>query len=138
MSKREDQSVSRKSLIDRIGRSISYGLFAVGGITSLFQTSPVIAPVTNNAVSIAWAGLLTLGGILCVISVVFHEWILEYAGLPLVSSAFLVYGICSFLAFTADLDVFWASGCFGLAVCVFTFSRWSIIKNEIYDADEYR
>lgn len=135
MKKRKYQSVLSKLRSDRAIRSFSYFLLGTGGIVALFYPSPIVSPVTSPSVSLLWAGLLAFGALLCFVSIIIDNWVLEYVGLPLLSAGFLVYAICALLSVTVDFPFYMTSGLFNLGVSSYMFSRFWVLRNQIYDSE---
>lgn len=75
----------------RVARILGYTLFALGGLAAIIWPSPAVARATGWLVYV-WAAWLVLGGSCSMIGAVTDRWLGEYVGLPLLFSAFGVYG----------------------------------------------
>lgn len=76
----------------RAARVVAYSLFALAGAAAMVWPSPTVATATGWLVYV-WAIWLGVGGLAAAIGAITDRWIGEYAGLPLLFSAFGVYAI---------------------------------------------
>lgn len=74
-------------------RVVAYACIGLAGI--LLLSSPAIRAELGFLGSVM-SGFMGLGGVLCLLGQVFNRWMGEYAGIPLIASAFMVFGITTF------------------------------------------
>lgn len=82
----------RPSVFVRITRTLMYFCFIIAGVYSYF----IPAPALNQTIPqgyIFWVGFLVVGGMLTTIGYLVKLRPLEYMGLPLLITVFLIYGI---------------------------------------------
>ena len=79
-------------------RGLSYLSFVFGSIASMFFPSTVIADLTSDTYARAWAILFLLASIICFVGVMLQNWVVEYIGLPLLSSVFYIFSLCLVLS----------------------------------------
>lgn len=104
----------------RVARAVAYALFALAGIAAIAWPSPAVATATGWLVYV-WAAFLLFGGTMATVGAVTDRWIGEYAGLPLLFSAFGVYSLV--IGSTARLTS--VAGAFALgAITAKLFARW--------------
>lgn len=78
---------------------LAYLCISVAGV--LLLVSPSVH-ASLGLIGVIMSGFLALGAFLGMAGQVFNRWIGEYVGLPLVSSAFAVFGV---ITFRGNLDV---------------------------------
>ncbi len=113
----------------RIVRVVGYAMMASAGAVAFAIPVGSIRASTGGLVYF-WAAFLLVGGILCGFGAVTDRWIGEYAGLPLISTAWGVYFVV--LALARTVNALAASLAFG-AVALILFARWrdiSMIRRE--------
>lgn len=71
---------------------MAYILFALAGSAAIVWPAPTVAAATGWLVYV-WATWLAVGGMAAAIGAVTDRWIGEYAGLPLLFTAFGVYAL---------------------------------------------
>ena len=112
---------------ERIARSLCYLMFMLGGVSSLFFPYRVVSTVASPKVAFVWAVFMAIGGLLCFISVLIDNWVLEYIGIPLIAMCFCTLAAAAFFSlFTSG--IFIASGFFSLGVTAFLVSRFRLLK----------
>lgn len=79
-------------------RGLSYLAFVFGSIASMFFPSTIITDLTSGGYARAWAILFLLASIICFVGVMLQNWVIEYIGLPLLSSVFYIFSICLVLS----------------------------------------
>lgn len=133
----------RKSRWLRLSRSTAYLLCMVGGL--LLLASPLLGDAYGPIAEImAW--FLAVGGVCAAIGSIFEFWWGEFVGLPLLGSAFGIFGI---LVWNTNHETapYLAAGnmCILMAFAVFMSARWrillaiySVVVNAAKDRQELR
>jgi hypothetical protein len=102
---------------------VGYGLFGLAGAAAIVWPAPSVESATGWLVYV-WAAWLAIGGTLAGAGAVTDRWLGEYAGLPLLSSAFGVYAVV--IASNGRLSS--AAGALALAaIAAVLFARWQDI-----------
>lgn len=84
-----DEQGTRQSSYVRAALAVAYGLFALAGV--LLALSEV--PDDLGIETVAFAGFLTLGGLLSSVGTLRARWAGEFTGLPLLASAMLAFAV---------------------------------------------
>jgi len=112
-------------------RVVGYAMMAAAGAVA-FAIPVYSIRVSTGWLVYLWATFLLVGGILCGYGAVTDRWIGEFAGLPLISSAWGVYFVV--LALARTLNALAASLAFG-AVALILFARWRDVSAVRREAD---
>jgi hypothetical protein len=79
-------------------RGITYAALAIGAALTLWIPSQVLVGVGGPGTDWAFAGFLSVAAAVCAFAAFRDRPLLEYTVIPLAVTAFVVYGVCSFLA----------------------------------------
>lgn len=81
----------------RIARVAMYTLLMLAGVLYAVYPSPTLEHQIDWKIYI-WSGFLSVGGTTCLTASIRGRWLGEYFGLPLLYTAFVVFGLASLIA----------------------------------------
>jgi hypothetical protein len=83
--------------VGRFFRGVMYLCFAGAGFFFWFRNSGLLEGIGADYTAYVWAAFLFFGGVAGLFSTITDIWLGEYAGLLLLATVFLVYGVAGFI-----------------------------------------
>lgn len=114
----------RQSGSVRVGLTVAYVMFALAGCAILVSPN---ALDTYGSVSTIFAGFMLVGGTVAAGGACTKRWAGEFTGLPLLTSAFVAFGVSVYAAL-ADIAPYLALSAFLFlwGVAAFALARWRV------------
>ena len=119
-------SVIRKRLRGHWIRLLGHLFLIAAGVSAIFIPPGSVLSSTGQIITYIWACFLILGGVLCASPIVTGQHFGELAGLPLLGSSVLVFGVVLIYR-TATGDGARGAAVVGFLACAFAVllaSRW--------------
>lgn len=106
-------------------RVVAYLIVATAGYFTLSFTSRAVDRVAQPWMGQVWGWFLLVGGLVCVIGLLFRSWIGELIGLPLIGASNMFYGTVVLLSYRYIPDgAFLFVGSFYWAFGLLVTERW--------------
>ena len=106
-------------------RVLSYSLFAFGSYFGVYAPSELIEAASNDALARLWYALFAVSVTGAIVGTLRGRLAIEYASLPLLSAAFLVYAICVFSQVSGEGTLYLIpAGCFIGGISAFLGARF--------------